>query len=290
MLNNIDLVTVTCTRDLGIQMLQSHSVDLMITQTCNHYVIIEDSKTSLESWHDMLSPYYTRHHLHLIPGNSLLPPSSYINDSYKKHGWHRSAVLKLLAAKHIQSEKYLILDSKNFFVHPQSLDDWPLQDGNGIMYDNEILGWHEVEDFCLKNNITWPEKVYMSATPFMVKTDIVKEIIKYDILPLFFDKESTWSSEIFLYSIFTQYFGNPLTQNQVPNVTFWKSERAITKETLLDVHAWPNMRSFGLHRDVLKVGTDLSALIDFLVEIGFDKSKINQAIKLYEKYAIEKSR
>jgi len=282
MLTNTDLVTITCTRDRGIQELQSYSLDLMVTDPCNHYVVVEDNKVSIEDWQTMLSPYYTRHHLHLIPGTSLLPPEYYVNDSRIKNGWHRSAVLKLLIADKIQSNKYLILDSKNFFVHKQLLNDWPLTDGNGIIEQYDSRGWNEVDEFCLKHNISIPKEVYNSSTPFMVDTAIVKGIIKFDILSLFFNKLKWWSSELFLYSIFTQHFGNKLTSEPAPNVTFWNTERQLDTETLTDIYTWPNMKMFGLHRDVLRLESDLTELIDFLVEIGFDKNIVATTLTQYE--------
>ena len=57
MLTNTDLVTITCTRDRGIQELQSYSLDLMVMDPCNHYVVVEDGKVSMEQWRTMLSPY-----------------------------------------------------------------------------------------------------------------------------------------------------------------------------------------------------------------------------------------
>jgi len=287
MSNNIDLVTVTCARDFGIQQLQSYSIDLMITKPCNHYVVIEDSEISQESWQAMLSPYYTRHNLYIISGRSLLSSDYYSNDSVNRNGWHRSVVLKLLVAEHIQSEKYLIIDSKNFFVCQQSLDDWPLEDGNGMTVDCDCFRWHVVKEFCTNNLIDFPEKVYMAVTPFVVDTNIVKKIIKFDILPLFFDKKNWWCSEFFLYSIFTQYFGNQLIHTHTPNKTFWDTKTAITKEILEDVYKWPNMRTFGLHRDVFKLKTDWSEFIDFLVKIGFERSLVIESMELYERYTGE---
>jgi len=282
MLTNTDLVTITCTRDRGIQELQSYSLDLMVTDPCNHYIVVEDNKVSIEDWRTMLSPYYTRHHLHLIPGTSLLPPEYYVNDSRIKNGWHRSAVLKLLIADKIQSNKYLILDSKNFFVHKQLLNDWPLTDGNGIIEQYDSRGWKEVDDFCSEHNIPIPKEVYNSSTPFMVDTVVVKNIIKFDILSLFFNKLKWWSSELFLYSIFTQHFGNKLTCEPAPNVTFWNTERQLDTETLTDIYTWPNMKMFGLHRDVLRLESDLTELIDFLIEIGFNKNFVENTLTQYE--------
>jgi Family of unknown function (DUF6492) len=281
MLNDIDLVTVTCARDFGIQKLQSYSINLMLTSPCRHYVIVEDSAIDLETWRTMLSPYYAHHQLHVISGKSLLPPDCYVNDSRNKNGWHRSAVLKLLAAEKVQSKKYLILDSKNFFVYRQSLNDWPVKDGNGIIEKYNHRSWTEVDVFCVKNNIPIPKEVYNSSTPFMADTAIVKEIIKFDILSLFFNKKEWWSSEIFLYSIFSQNAGKKLKSYPVPNVTFWNSERVPDKKTLTDIHTWPNMRAFGLHRHVLKLGTDLTDLVNFLVEIEFDKKTVKDLLKRY---------
>jgi hypothetical protein len=282
MLNNIDLVTVTCTRDCGIQELQSYSLDLMVSKPCNHYVIVEDCKTDIEEWRSMLAPYYTRHRLHLIPGSSLLSPEYYINDSKKKNGWHRQQLCKLLIADKIQSEKYLILDSKNFFIHKQLLDDWPLNEGNGVLDDYDSLGWFGVDDFCFKHNIAIPKKVYNATTPFMVHTAIVKKIIEFDILPVFFNKKRIWSSEFFLYSIFTQHVGNKLKSEPVPNLTFWNSERQPNKETLKDIYTWPNLRTVGLHREVIEQGVDLTDFIDFLNTIGFDPTRVKSALKIYK--------
>jgi hypothetical protein len=254
----------------------------MVAEPCNHYVVVEDNKVSIEEWQTMLSPYYTRHHLHLIPGISLLPPEYYVNDSRIKNGWHRSAVLKLLIADKIRSNKYLILDSKNFFVHKQLLNDWPLTDGNGIIEQYDSRGWKEVDDFCSEHNIPIPKEVYNSSTPFMVDTAIVKSIINFDILSLFFNKLKWWSSELFLYSIFTQHFGNKLTSEPAPNVTFWNTERQLDTEILTDIHTWPNVKMFGLHRDVLRLESDLTELIDFLVEIGFDKNLVENTLTQYE--------
>jgi hypothetical protein len=254
----------------------------MLEKSCNHYVIIEDSKLDLKTWHDILSPYYKHHHLHLISGASLLPLDCYDRDTYKKNGWHRSMLCKLLVAKTIQSKKYLILDSKNFFVRKQSLDDWPIEDGNGIIEEYNHFGWAEVDEFCLQNNINIPKIVYSATTPFMVDTALVREMIKFDILPLFLNKAEQWSSEFFLYSIFSQHAGNQLEFKYVTNVTFWSNENTLDIETLTDMYNWPNMRMFGLHRNFLKTKTDLTELVDFLVGVGLERNMLDTTLTQYK--------
>jgi Family of unknown function (DUF6492) len=282
MLNNVDLVTVTCTRDCGIQLLQSYSLDLMVAKPCVHYIIVEDDRVDIEEWRSLLATYYTRHKLNLIPSKTFLPSEYYLNDSKIKNGWHRQIVLKLLVANLIESNRYLILDSKNFFVHQQDLQAWPIAEGNGIIENYNSRGWTEVEDFCFKNNITLPDKVYSASTPFMAQTSIVKEILKADIFPLFLEKKGWWAGEFFLYSIFTQYLGNTLISADVPNVTFWNSERPLTESTLGDIYTWPNMRTFGLHRDVLKLGIDRTEIVSFLVKLGFDTDTVNTTLNMYQ--------
>ena len=287
MLNNTDLVTITYSQDRGIQMLQSYSVNLMVIEPCNHYVIVEDNKISIEEWHALLSPYYTQHTLHLISGRELLPDEYYINDSRIKNGWHRSAVLKLLIAKKIQSDKYLILDSKNIFICKQILNNCPLIEGNGLpvdsIYNSLTPIWPEFDDFCIKNSIRKPDKVYDSATPFMVFTNVVKKIIEFDFLPLFFNKKNWWSSELYLYSVLSQHYGNNLKSEPCTNVTFWNTERPLTKDVLTDIYTWPNMRTIGLHRDVLKLNINLTEFTEFLVEIGFDKKIVENTLTCYKK-------
>ena len=239
MLNNTDLVTITYSQDCGIQMLQSYSVNLMVTAPCNHYVIVEDNKISIEEWHALLSPYYIRHTLHLISGRELLSDEYYINDSRIKNGWHRQSALKLLIAKKIQSGKYLILDSKNIFICNQTLNDWPLSEGNGLLVDSTYKSltpmWPELDEFLIKNNIRKPDNVYDAATPFMVLTDVVKKVIKFDFLPLFFNKKNWWASEFFLYSVLSQHYGNNIKSVPVPNVTFWNTERTLTNDVLTEI-------------------------------------------------------
>jgi hypothetical protein len=204
-----------------------------------------------------------------------------LNDSFIKNGWHRSIILKLLIADKIKAKKYLIFDSKNFFTHKQSLNDWPIEEGNGLVETYDSRNWKEVDKFCAQHNIKVPDAVYNSTTPFIVDTAVVKEILKFDLSSLFFDKKGWWSSEFFLYSIFTQHAGNKLQKNPVPNVTFWNTERKLTLEQLTDIYTWPNMRAMGLHRKVIELGTDLTDFIEFLISLGFDANIVKTLLWRY---------
>ena len=101
-------------------------------------------------------------------------------------------------------------------------------------------------------------------------------------MPLFFNKLRWWSSELFLYSIFTQHAGNKPTVEPAPNVTFWNTERPLDTKTIADIYTWPNIKMFGLHRHVLTNKTDLSDFINFLTGIGFNKNLVETMLKQYE--------
>ena len=125
------LVTITCSRDQAMQKLQSYTIDKFVQGLCNHIIIVEDNKIPLNEWQTELAPFYNKHQLMLM--NTLLDDESYKNDSIRKNGWHRSALLKLLVAEHVNTEKYLLLDSKNFFVKQVNLDSWPCDEGNHLV-------------------------------------------------------------------------------------------------------------------------------------------------------------
>ena len=282
------LVTIACSRDRAIQELQSYSIDKFIKDPCEHIIVIEDNKISYDEWYAMLSPYYTKHKLILL--KTLLSKDTYANDSVIKNGWHRSIFLKLLVANTVTTSRYLVLDSKNFFINSVILDEWPCNEGNHLveqLHLNRKLSngrsWPEFFQFADKHNIPITDNAYSTTTPFMFNTTIVREILTLDDLyPLFFNREG-WASEFFLYSIYTQNQGNQLVNGPAVNVTFWNTERKLNNKTLTDIYSWPNLKSIGLHRDIIAHNTDLTELYNFLDSINFDSDVVVKCLTQYRK-------
>ena len=81
----------------------------------------------------------------------------------------------------------------------------------------------------------------------------------------------------------SQHYGNNLKSEPCTNVTFWNTERPLTQDVLTDIFTWPNIRTFGLHRDVLKLNINLTEFTEFLVEIGFDKKIVENTLTCYKK-------
>jgi len=286
-MNDVTLVTITCSRDRAIQKLQSYTIDKFINEPCNHIVIIEDDQVSFNEWYAELSPYYTKHKLILL--NTLLDKNSYRNDTKKKNGWHRSALLKLMVANQVHTDRYLLLDSKNFFIKPVNLDEWPCVEGNYLVEPLQIDGrlangrvWPNLFEFGKQHNIQIPKNTYSTTTPFIVNTNIVKNLIDLDVKSLFLNNLG-WSSELFLYSVYTQHLGNELKNGPTVNVTFWNDERTADLETLTDIFSWPNIKSFGVHRDFMRLNLDLTEMYNFLESIDFDKQLVETCFGQHQK-------
>jgi hypothetical protein len=211
--NIMQLVTVTCTRDLNHMVLLSHSIDVYVETPCTHLVIIEDDATPLDVWAAMLDPYYKRHTLRLL--KNTLP-----DQAKSQSGWVRQQSIKLLAASLIEADYYLVLDSKNFFIQPVDLTNWPIIEGNDTsfdttwkMYDKWKPWIDHVHDV---TGIETPKTFWRLWTPFTLKTDTVKNIIEtVDVVSLF-DAPFENKSEFLLYRFFSEMI--PVTGTKINHV------------------------------------------------------------------------
>jgi hypothetical protein len=138
---------------------------------CEHLVIIEDKEFDKSFWIEHLSSYYTNHKLTLKSYNKFV--------SFKYNGWVRQQAFKLLAALECE-DKYLILDSKDFFIRPNKLSDWDEYVGSNII-DN--IGYFvkpqkDTDNWYLKLSLTYAsyfkndivEEVFEPTTPFVIDT------------------------------------------------------------------------------------------------------------------------
>jgi hypothetical protein len=221
---------------------------------------------------------------------TLLPKSCYQNDTPTKYGWHRQALLKLVVAEKVLQDRYLILDTKNFFIKDTVLQDWPCTEGNNIVKDiNKVMPtWPNLGKFCQDYNIPMPEKTWSPTTPFMVKTNTVRDLIKYKDLYSMFLSNFGYSSELILYSVFAHHRGCLLQEGPTANITFWNNERDLNKTTLEEFYSWPELKTIGLHRYIFKHFDDLSNLIDWSVEKGLDRITVEKCLVRYQQDTINR--
>lgn len=268
----MDLVTVTCARDKTIMGLHAHSIDRWVQVPCTHWIVIEDHTIPREEWLEHLQPFYHRHTLKLITD---LSPNT--QATHPRSGWLRQQAIKLLVSRYINDDTYLILDSKNFFIKPVDLDNWPIAQGNNIL-DQIKFNWPEINTILDKHNITQPINSWSVTTPFRVKKSIIDKMLELD-LNIFLNPVNKWASEFLLYSIFAQADGEPLTSGFTTNLTFWNDDERLHNLTELDnIYNWPLLSSLGLHNQLLNNNIDFSVLINWLGQKGFDRDILKRCL------------
>jgi hypothetical protein len=267
----MEILTVTCERDIHDFLLQIDSISKFIETPCTHLVAIEDGSKSYDEWYEILSPYYTKHTLKLFWFER--PDLDYSSEfrAYPHRpdaksgtgglGWRRQQILKMqLTALNATTDQVLVLDSKNIFVRPTDLSTWPVKHGNGeyLPYE-EILGAKEL--ITIKNwlhylrddhGLTIPEKFAMILeTPFVWQTKIVQDIwSRFDIPGMFMNKDVVPNSEFHMYFFFVDpaELGQPM--KKICRVVLWTPNDSWDKYITKKIEECEVIESptHGLHR------------------------------------------
>ena len=260
----MNFVTVTCSTDFDAMLLQASSLEFVI-DNITHFVIIQDSKIELEQWQSALSPYYTRHTLILIQNDLVL----------KCDGWRQQQILKLEIAKKVNTESYLVLDSKNFFIKPFNISDWDIEHGNGSLFfyvknnkerlDVDIF----LEKASVKYNKTIPKLHIDYMTPYKLNTTIVNTIIDTDYRSLFFEYELP--SEFALYNMF-------LSSSEIVKYNTGKNKLVVNYFKTLPIDIPKTAFVLGIHRRLIieENKNTLNNLIEVLSSKGLDKQLLSK--------------
>jgi hypothetical protein len=274
----MDLVTVTCTRDFEQMILQAHSIDVFLTRPCRHWVFVEDQTTELDTWRQALSPWYKKHKLELLPARNYDIPG--INT-----GWDRQQLIKMEAAKFVRTKTYLVLDSKNFFVKPTNLYNWPVSEGNNLIYDikrdQSLIPWLTM--FCEDRNLSFSSTACEPVTPFRLNTDIVLKLLDFDVSKIF-SNPTGGISEFVLYSLYSQSQGQQLPEGPTTNVTIYDQKILLSDDAAVfeDMHSWPLVRQLGLHRSSLEnLPRYPQVFCQWLAGKGLELSVINNVMQQY---------
>jgi hypothetical protein len=287
----MDLVTVTFSGDVKQMELQSYSINKWVKNSSHHLVIVEDKVLSVSEWYEILSPYYTVHKLTILP--TLLPDEDYENESFIKNGYQRQQILKYLAADHVIDDSYLILDTKNFFIKPVDLNDWPVKEGIPYVHlvtENTSAPYSKWAYWvCDKYGLTKFPMAHEILTPFVMKTDISKEIMTLKSIKKFFFEPRVsinWESEFLFYSLFSQNKQAELTENdnKVELSTthlFSSADQFNSQDKFIDdSFNRSTILLFGLHRKLLNEleQQHIDYLIEKLSDIGFDSQLLHKCL------------
>lgn len=189
-MERVTLITVVHEYDTPQIFLQAHSL-LKHWKGDKSWVIYTDDTFALE--------FVSKHILPLMIGWNV----KISNKEYKAtDGWIRQQIAKLYESSQVQTEYSLILDAKNFLIKSADIDTfldsgiWCMELEDCSFYQKNML---ISENFLgIKNN----GKIPASITPWVWKTDIVKEVITK--IPNFDQWETIPGSEWFLYWLVAQ--------------------------------------------------------------------------------------
>jgi len=291
------LVTVTCNKERNLMLLQAESIQKFL-EPCCHWVIVNEINVDVEAWKEILNPFYDRHELKIIPQHLLFENKENIFGQYTQQ------VCKLTIAKMIKDD-YLILDSKNFFIRPSSINEWDEYIGSGILeFINEPPDdYNKYQPYKKGNDSTWTDAIEqyknildLKVTPLYFLTPITPFKIDYQVLEnsnllndifhkmLFVDDKiiSYGASEFILYSFLANdkiipgkntVIDNSLIKvNTISYFHFdWYIKEITSIEHFVSKMVPPNIKVFGLHRKFLiKCGPEHIKIINRYLEIlGF---------------------
>jgi hypothetical protein len=294
---NMELVTVTCLRDLPEMLLQAESISKFL-EPCIHWVIINEEHINHSFWEEHLRPYYKNHQLNII-----FPDWNTISCS--SSGYTKQQFYKFDISRHIQSSKYLILDSKNFFIRSCKIIDWSNQVGSNWVMDfgKKNLWYPLIEQY--KKILKMEEKhnnFCMSIhTPFVMEKHIINKYGIDNILRDFSLTEGYLYSEFLFYSLISEKFGyfNPM---QTGPASWYKlfEHRYIKpifeKHTVKDYIFFPMLLSKKLEDELLMLKQNTNIYVtgfhrDYVSRLSPDKiNQINEYIcsiglnrKIYKK-------
>ena len=227
----MDIITVTCVDDLKELLRQCRSINRFVSKPTTHFIIIQDNALTFDQWYSLIGHYYTKHKLILLPNDSNLKDFG---------GWVQSLQLKYNVAKHVTSDYYLILDSKNFFIKETNLDQWPVNEGSGKRI---IDGWPNVfiNFFSEKYHLPIPKNISENITPYKVKTETSKKIIAtvdfYETIMEFYQMHPDKSpSGSVIYDFFSNDINFVEDPSCVPFITMWKNGLPISENFIDNIN------------------------------------------------------
>jgi hypothetical protein len=181
---NRTLVVVTCYRDLNQLSVLFKSVNLYLEPSKIIIVVNEDDDMKWLVWYDR-HKILPQHNVEVIFKNDLFPASSHSMESYND-GWITQQILKLIIATKVVTPEYVLLDTKNFFIKPTSLDS--IKQMQAADYFKSI-GRDIVWVSAVASKLTTPLTKLISArgglflsdasTPYVINTSYAERLISH---------------------------------------------------------------------------------------------------------------
>jgi hypothetical protein len=273
----MDLVTVTCLRDKQQMLLQAQSIERFL-EPCTHWVIVNDKTIDKENWITSLTPFYSNHNLKILfPKWNMFPRGT---------GYQKQQCYKLWISQLINSN-YLILDSKNFFIKPSSINDWEGIIGSGILID-----FSDVDNIWLPTFQRYKHRINFQSnpkyqlgieTPFVIKKEIINCIENFDEFLIWFNDQNVLHSEFLYYSMIAEKHGflnQKLFTTKKLHRAFFPNKKPNIKHQLEHIDTLNEVKIISFHRNYIKKlhSNDISFINKWLENKELNVCKINTSI------------
>jgi hypothetical protein len=276
-------VTVVFGGDVELMSLQARSMDLYCPEWLTREIILIDNFTTEKpkGWLDRLKADYGKlwSKVRIIPAKDITP----IEGVY---GWWSQQALKLAVAKHVTTDRYVILDAKNHLVRPLVRDFLETPEGktriNGRPYTGHPLHPHLMS--CCKYvgiDAAQAEKNFVrTTTPFTMVTHEVRSLVsslegkeKTNLATAMTKHNLT---EFFVYAATLQKagkFGQYYDWSQAMIADLWPEQGSndwCVKGVVKNAQDNPSAPFMSIHRRALEVMTPVGrkALVEFWVSKG----------------------
>jgi hypothetical protein len=308
----VDFLTLFFDNEIEIELLKLQALSFFLVPTSLiHEIIVCWNDVGSYAEMDSLISFYPRSlrsKVRITNRDNIIP-----ND--KKSDWRNQQLCKLLLAKTIKAPYYIILDGKNHFIKPVKKDHFftPQEHKPKLFLGNpgKMIGCF---DYCLNYfgisksslqlsspySVDDPDFQFCTTTPFILKTDIVLEMVSYmeflekmDFSQLFeHHKEGTEFYFYISYLILKQYISQYHLQKKI-HVTLWpdldKEWNQI--ESIEQVINQEDCPIFGLHRRaLLKMEKDNFEKLLSFYKTHYPKEMINKlkySIKIFKNYEMD---
>lgn len=226
---------VTCNRDRLQFRIQCWSIGQYLQPVELHIIINEHLAADWLAWYQQnCATYLKRHSVHVYSPHDIV--ANCVHTSmvqsliYKAPGWHSQQILKLLAGYQIKSS-YTVLDTKNWFIKPCSIDQFKPQQRTWNHHNKSFDAFYN--DCLLRLDLVPGISYRPHVTPFHFDAITIDSMIKYfggvDQFCCWFLSFAV-PSEFIVYDLFVQQqgFETDNTSNCNFNCGYWFQQPGVT--------------------------------------------------------------
>jgi hypothetical protein len=130
----LDIVTVCFPVEINLLRLQARSLRLHFDERSINSISVIVNWPDEEEFEELFETFVEPEYGHLRDRLKLISHATLVNPRLKAHGWRRQQALKLLIARLLSADHYLILDAKNHFIRPVSSETFFTDTGRIAIY------------------------------------------------------------------------------------------------------------------------------------------------------------